>query len=74
MKQGAENVPGNRLMQLLEQRKIACEARLGTWCFFDDTPGRTNWSEWAADSDEEANSNEEGERRNMRCNTVLARV
>lgn len=66
MRQGIEKVPGRQLMQLLKRQGVACEARLGTWCNFDEWSGCANWSQWSPDSDDEEEGN--------RWDTVLATV
>lgn len=66
MKHNVEIVPGYRLMQHLKRLDIACEARLGTWCKFDEYSGCTWWSDWAADPDYEGDED--------RWDTVLATV
>ncbi|KAF5009388.1 hypothetical protein FDECE_4379 [Fusarium decemcellulare] len=64
-----EDTPGGRLMRSLEQQGVACEARLGTWTWYDYRAPRAGWfyKRW---NDEEVVHGEQ----KIGWDTVLAKV
>ncbi|KPM41890.1 hypothetical protein AK830_g4646 [Neonectria ditissima] len=75
----SEDFSAGRLMTLLEARKIQCEARLGQWCPFDDSPGYAFWASWDGEESEDDYEDEEDEEyedeeSKMKWNTLLASV
>ncbi|KAF5963182.1 hypothetical protein FBULB1_13574 [Fusarium bulbicola] len=72
--------PAGKFMQFLKDRGVECEARRGTWCFFDRQSGSVDWCSWdAAEEDEEEEEDadedkDEDAEPKTKWDTVLAKV
>ncbi|KAJ3540267.1 hypothetical protein NM208_g5144 [Fusarium decemcellulare] len=67
-----ENTPGGRLMRRLEQRGVACEARFGTWTWYNYMQGS---AEWVLNyKEQESDEGSDGSEQKMRWDSVLAKV
>ncbi|KAF5528996.1 hypothetical protein FMEXI_14414 [Fusarium mexicanum] len=76
--------PAGKFMQFLKDRGVKCEARRGTWCFFDRQSGSVDWCPWNAayedeDEDEDEDMDEDGDKDEVAetkamWDTVLAKV
>ncbi|KAF7554799.1 hypothetical protein G7Z17_g2670 [Cylindrodendrum hubeiense] len=72
----SEHVPGGRLMRLLERRNVTCEARLGSWCYFDDYTGEARWEREIDNEDEGEDEEDRGDvgGHPMKWDSLLASV
>lgn len=70
----SEHLPGGRLMRLLEGRNIRCEARRGSWCYFEQHSRQTKWDRRVEESDEEEETYTDGSGNHMNGDTLLSSV
>ncbi|KAI9166390.1 hypothetical protein HJFPF1_02491 [Paramyrothecium foliicola] len=73
----SHETPSSKFMQSLKSSGIHSEARLGTWCFYEEFEGSVHWANWNADDDsddeEEDEDDEDGQGPRIKWDTMLAK-